>query len=188
MKKLIISAICVLAALGAYGQGTINFTNFNPPLDAPVFDIGGMASNTRLDGSGFMAQLYAGPVGGTLEAIGAASPFLSGAGAGYFNGGTRTIATVAPGVMADVQVRAWNVGSGSTFEAAMTAGTGYGMSGTLTLVTGGDTAGGTQPPTSPSALSGLQSFELVGGGTIPEPSTIALGLLGAGLLVFRRRK
>jgi hypothetical protein len=38
-------------------------------------------------------------------------------------------------------------------------------------------------------MENLKSFNLVGGGTvIPEPTTIALGALGAAALLWRRRK
>jgi hypothetical protein len=182
MKKLIISAICVLAALSAYGQGSVNFTNFAPPIDAPVFGVDG---TTRLSGAGFMAQLYAGPAGGALAAIGAPAPFLAGGGAGYFNAGSRAIAAVAPGAAADLQVRAWDASAGSTYEAALAAGGAAGVSGVLAGIT---TGGAGSPPSLPANLTGLTSFSLMPGAVIPEPSTIALGLLGAGLLMFRRRK
>jgi hypothetical protein len=188
MKKLIISAICVLAALSSYGQGQVDFTNFATPpgmpvIDAPVFDIDG---TTRLDGGAFLAQLYAGPAGGTLAAIGTPTPFLSGAGAGYFGGGSLAIPGVAAGTTADLQVRAWDASGGSTFADAVNAGVSTGMSDLLTGIT---TGGSGSPPSAPSPLTGLTSFSLTGGNVVvPEPSTIALGLLGAGLLVFRRRK
>lgn len=167
----------MLASLGAYAQGTVNFANIvlsggARVVDAPVFAADG---TTRLAGTGFQAQLYAGPNAGSLAAIGNPTGFLTGTGAGYFNGGTRTIDTVAPGANAAIEVRAWDTSSGATFAAASIKGSSPGLS----IATGGS---GT-PPSLPANLVGLQSFSLV-----PEPSTLALGALGALALLFRRRK
>jgi len=167
----------VLCAVTALAQGTINFNNFVPPnIDAPIFDVGG---TTRLAGSGFLAQLWAGPNAGSLAPIGAALPFFSQAsgGAGYINGPPdRSVGTVAPGAIAFVQVRAWNAASGADWNSAGIRG----QSITLQITTGG--AG--NPPSLPADLTGLTSFSLA---VIPEPSTIALGLLGVAALLLRRR-
>jgi hypothetical protein len=181
MKKLIASLACVLATFSALAQGTINFNNFVPPgIDAPIFDVNG---TTRLAGNAFMAQLWAGPSAASLAPIGAALPFFSQAsgGAGYIDSSAgptdRTVGTVAPGAIAFVQVRAWSVASGVDWNSAGIRG----QSSTLQITTGG--AG--SPPSLPADLTGLTSFSLA---VIPEPSVIALGLLGAGALLLRRRK
>lgn len=179
MKKLIASLACVLATFTALAQGTINFNNFVGSIDAPVFNVDGV---TRLAGNAFMAQLWAGPAAGSLAPIGAALPFfsLASGGAGYIDsnaGATdRSIGTVAPGAIAFVQVRAWSVATGADWNSAGIRG----QSSTLQITTGG--AG--NPPSLPADLTGLTSFNLV----VPEPSTIVLGLLGAGALLLRRRK
>jgi hypothetical protein len=82
--------------------------------------------------------------------------------------------------MAAVQIRAWQGAAGSTFEQASKRG----ISPTLTLATGNVPDASTGIPSPPANLVGLQGFDLV-----PEPSTIALAVLGLGsLLLFRRRK
>lgn len=177
MKKLLLIAVGMLATLSAYAQGTVNFANVAGPatartVNAPVFHTDG---TTRLSGPGFQAQLYAGPSASALTAVGNPAPFLTGAGAGYFQGGSRTIPTVAPGAAATVVVRAWDTATGATWEAAGIKG----ESGAITVTTGG---AGT-PPSLPANLVGLQSFSLV-----PEPSTIALAILGVAALFVRRRK
>jgi hypothetical protein len=178
MKKLLAVAACVLAVLSAYAQGTVDFKNkattATGALDAPVFDVGGIV---KLEGPNAWAQLYAGPTADALVAVGAAAPFRTGTGAGYWNAAPdtgRTIASVAPGAAAFVQVKAWKGAAGSTFDSA----TERGLSAVFNVTTGG--AG--SPPSLPSALVGLQSFSLV-----PEPSLLALGAIGVAGLLLRRR-
>jgi hypothetical protein len=177
MKKLLLIAASMMVAVGLYAQGTVNFQNIPPVPDAPVFNIDG---TTRLSGPNFQAMLYAGPDAGNLAAVGAAVPFLAGEGAGYFIGGSRAIPTVAPGATAFIEVRAWDSTSGASWEVATIRGQSMEP---FSLVTGGLSVDGA-PPTLPAIMTGMTSFNLV-----PEPSTIALGILGAGaLLLFRRRK
>jgi len=164
-----------MTAVGAYAQGTINFANAGAWGSAPVRNLDG----SMLSGSGFMAQLYAGASAASLAPVGTATAFLTGGGAGFFNGGTVTIPTVAPGATGFFQVRAWDIAKGTTYDLAVASGSGYGFSNTINVSTGG---AGT-PPGTPGALVGLQGFSLV-----PEPSTMALLALGAGALLFRRRK
>lgn len=184
MKKTLITAACVVATLSAMAQGTVNFNNSPAAIGgtgAPVFNIDGV---TKL-GSAFVAQLYAGPVGGSLAPVGVFLPFRDGAGAGFINSTgadtSRTIPGIAAGTPADVQIRAWATSGGATYEAAVASGALYGFSPILSL---GATGGAGEPPGLPVNLIGLQSFNLV----VPEPSTIALGLLGAAALLLRRRK
>jgi hypothetical protein len=180
MKKLLITtASMMLVAVSTYAQGTINFANLvisggGRVVDAPIRDSAGNLAS----GAGFQAQLYARAVGGpNFEAVGAAANFLTGTGAGYFLPGTRTYAGVAAGASAEIQVRAWQVSSGATWENA----TVRGNSAPITIPTGGNGS----PPAPPALLTGLASFQIV-----PEPSTIALGIIGGlgTLMLIRRRK
>jgi len=178
MKKLLATIACIAITVAVHAQGSVNFNNFvSGSVNAPVFAANGV---TKLSGTQFAVQLYGGAVTSdatSLSAIGAALNFRTGAGAGYVSGGgERDIAAVAPGANATIQLRAWDTTTGSSWETA----TIRGESALLTLATGG--AG--SPPSLPADLVGLQSFSLV-----PEPSTIALGVLGmAGLVFIRRRK
>lgn len=171
---LIIGAM--LVTMGASAQGTVNFANIvlsggTRIVDAPVFEIDG---TTRMSGPGFQAQLFAGPDAGHMTAIGPSTGFLTGAGAGYFIGGTRIIDSVLPGENATVQVGFWATFSGATYESAWYKGRGP----HLIVATGG--AG--SPPSLPANLIGLQSFSLV-----PEPSPLLLGVLAGTSLLFVRR-
>lgn len=184
MKKILITAACILGAVSGLAQGTVLFNN-------SATTIGGAGAKVSLPdgtgvGAGWMAQLYAGPVGGALVATGAPLPFrTSGAGLGFINttgaDTARIIAGVAGGAAADVQLRAWATASGATYEAAFASGVNYGSSTTLTVAV---TGGAGEPATLPVPLTGLQGFTVI----VPEPSTIALGLLGVGALLLRRRK
>jgi hypothetical protein len=97
-----------------------------------------------------------------------------------------------PGATPSLTIRAWTTESGS-FDAAKLDGTGQlGQWGEWIITSkplGGTPAGGGTPITPPS-LTGWGSetgsgFEL---NIAPEPSTIALGVLGIGALVLARRR
>ncbi|MCL5098643.1 MAG: PEP-CTERM sorting domain-containing protein [Candidatus Omnitrophica bacterium] len=184
MKKRIVIAACLLATVAAYAQGAINFSNHVPYMgvDAPIFAIDGM---TKLAGTGYLAELYAGRTTDTLVPIGDPLPFRTGDLAGYLVAGPpasptdplRIVPGITGGVVATVQVRAWDVSTGATWDAATIRGQSVHL--TLTLGFGG------LPPVPPADLLGLRSFSLQ---VVPEPSTMALGLLGACLLLLWRRK
>jgi len=176
MKKILLMAALV-ACIGAMAQGTVNFkNNVAGSFSAPVFNADGV---TRLTGNAYYAQLYAN-IGGSFQPVGTATPFLAN---GYVNGGTVTIdaAGVVGGVVT-LQMRAWEAstaGTAGTYEAAIGAGKKYGFSETFTVTPGNPNS---NPPGTPADLATLKSFSL-----IPEPSTIALGLIGAAALLLRRR-
>ena len=181
MKKLAIVVVCLATTIVGYAQGTFNFANkvTSAAINAPIFDAGG----TLLAGDGYLAQLWAGPNAGGLVAVGDAVPFRTGAAAGYISGVGRTLPTAAwatPGATVVLQFRAWAKSAGATWELASASGANFGQLATpLSLASGG--VG--DPPGLPADLKGLTSFNLV-----PEPSIIALGVLGAAALVLRRRK
>jgi hypothetical protein len=184
MKKALMVLSSLLVAVGAFAQGQVNFANrVVGSYDAPVFV--GSLTGAKADGPTYMAQLYAGPSATTLAAIGAPIPFRTGAAAGYITSSTQIIPTVAPGAVAQVQMRAWATAAGATYEAALAANGGTGQSAILAITTGG--AG--SPPSLPANLDGLASFAIVGGvPNVPEPSVLALGALGGLALLIRRRK
>jgi hypothetical protein len=103
------------------------------------------------------------------------------AGSGYWE----TSAIVnhgTPGEAVTVAVAVWNNAGGTvnTLAAALPAGDPWGISqpGNITL------GGGLFPPA--SLLGSIQSFSIAT--AVPEPSTMALGVLGASALLFRGRK
>jgi hypothetical protein len=174
MKKSLLIIACLVASLSAFAQGTVNFANAGGGVTAPVTNQDG----SRLAGAGFQAQLLVGATADSLTPV-ATTGFLTGGGAGFFNGGVVTLSAHAPGSRPFFQVRAWDVSSGATFDAASVRGQSTVFQ--LGVTTG--LGGGGSPPAPPAALVGLTSFQLV-----PEPSTIALAILGAGALLLRRSK
>lgn len=180
MKHIALALTALFAAASAYAQGTVNFaTRVTGQVDAPVTYQGGKAD------ANFFGQLYAGAKGGTLAAVGTPVEFRSDAGIGYITaGGAVAVPGVAGGAEADVKLVAWAKTQGATWDAAKTLGMGgFGESGVITVKTGNPDA---VPPTVAANLVGLAGFDVTP--VIPEPSIAALGLLGAGLLLIRRKK
>lgn len=178
MKSIVLALTALLAAGSAFAQGTINFsTKITGVVDAKVtYSATAGGATTAVNGD-YLGQLYAGAAGGALAAVGSPVPFRSDAGVGYITaGGKVAVPGVAGGSSAQVVLRAWQAASGATYEAAAIKNS----SAPITITLGG---GGT-PPAPDANLAGLQGFNIV----VPEPSIAALGLLGAGLLVIRRKK
>ncbi|MDA1272718.1 MAG: PEP-CTERM sorting domain-containing protein [Verrucomicrobia bacterium] len=169
MKKLIIALATIMVTSVAYGQGTVQFNNrITGVVDARVLAPDGSGA-----GAGFTAQLLGGPQGGALAALTPTTTFrtTSAAAQGYVNAVDVTVPGVAAGQTATLQLRAYN---GANFASSLVSG----QSGTINVALGG----GNLPP---AALAGLSGFTMT---AIPEPSTIALGVLGLAALMVRRRK
>lgn len=191
MKKTLVLGMALLASTAlSYAQGTLNFANGAAGVNAPVWAYGS-TSSAAIAGNAYAVDLYFGPAGITdplspqLTSAGLLVNFGTGASAGFFFGGTRTITGFAPGTSISVQVRVWDMTAGNSYAAALSSGAfsnpagHYGYSEPIQVALGG----GTIP--NPN-LVGLQSFSLQ---LVPEPSTFALAGLGAAsLLLFRRRK
>jgi hypothetical protein len=190
MKTLVnrgILAIVLLFPNVAISQASYSFFNYvaSVGLDAPVFD----AAGNRLFGDNYVTVLYGGLTSNDLQLATAGDlitsmdpvPFIRiyDGNSGYFArpGGVH-ITTVPGGGVAWLQLRAWDLRLGQTYDEVAVLGIGgYGES-LLFQARGGDPVSLTPP----QPLLGLQSFSLV-----PEPSTWAL-LLGGGWLVWRVRK
>jgi len=207
MKKIfaIMAVASVLASFNSYGQGVVAFVNssgtrvrFSDSAAAAY----GTTNGAPLPGGGaFLAGLYyaagedPGMDPGDLGMLNTMSPNtgapFSSLSPGTFNGGNRTTpATTAPGARAWFQVRVWEAAFGSTYEQAFNApamsATGgqvrkaiVGIGNRFNMVTGVGTGG--------SIVSG--GFQPFAANVVPEPSIIALAVVGmAGLLVIRRRR
>ena len=150
------------------GGGVFDFRNRNffsgvTNIDAPIFDLDG---TTLLSGSQYLAQLYAGPSLDRLRPAGQPTPFQTGGNAGFFVPQTITLANVAPGDTAYMQVCAWDASYGTSYEQARATGGRFGKSGVLEAAAGG----GAMPP---QTLLGLQSFSLQAGLPYFEVGTIS---------------
>lgn len=171
-----------LSVASLLAQGTVDFINVGNTIDAPIYSTDG----TTPLGAGYSVQLYyaAGVVtdSSSLTLLGASTtPF---AGAGYFIGGEQTL-PLATGSTATLQVRAWRNSDGANWAVASgTVGAWVGQSGLLTVSLGGPNP--PNPTITPSELTGMTSFSLYQ--VVPEPSTVALGVLAVGSLLFIRRR
>jgi len=190
MKKLLLTAVAMMVALGAFAQGTVNLQNNNSSL-VYLDALGGTRAPA---GSTYNVAIYYAPDGTTAEdafvmvgnPAGFSTSFALG---GVFVGGTRTVPTATPGGFAQIQVRGWETAYGTSYESVYGTAGRVGKSNILRIDTGDPT---TVPPGSATSLTAgtapnaLTPFVLA---VVPEPSAIALGVLGAGaLLLLRRRK
>jgi len=147
------------------GGGTIDFRNDFPGMTnawAPVFDLDG---STRLSGTQYVAQLYAGPTLGQLRPAGIPTPFRTGINAGFFIPQLITLANVPPGSNAVVEVMAWDTAFGDSYEQVRFTGGRVGKSEILQV-----TAGGGGDPD--GSLLGLPSFSLQAGLPYLQVATI----------------
>ena len=185
MRKLIALFAVTVVAASALAQGTVNFNNNVWETTTPrrVMDFGGVAP---LVGTDYVAQLYFGTAGAaddSLTAVGGVARFRVGTTSqpGTWSGGTRTLTGITAGQTARLQVRVYNA---TLFPAGYDAAVaGNGRTGFSTAFDYTVPSGGTPAPNE-FWMANFGGFTLV-----PEPSTIALGVLGlAGLLFIRRRK
>jgi hypothetical protein len=180
MKKLLIALAAVLITATTFGQGQINFaTKVGTDVDAPVV----LQGTTDGPGPLWSAQLYVKGTDGSFTALTPATTFRDGSAnpiaAKYVvNQDPVVVPGIAAGNPATVIMRAWLTSLG-TYDQAVASKGGFGQSPELTIAALG---GGLLPD---SNLSGLQGFSVL---PVPEPSVIALGVLGASALILRRRK
>lgn len=191
---MLVLAVLLLPPVRGVSQGTFFFRNWaimigGGRLDVPVYDSDG----NRLFGVDYVAMLYGGATPESLEParylsngqVMAPTPFTYVAPfgeIGYFNEPAIVFTRAVQSVDSWLQVRAWDVRLGGSYEEVVALGIGgYGES-NIFLELGGNPA----VPTTPGFLTGLQSFSLLP--IIPEPPSYALlALGGAALWVLRRR-
>jgi hypothetical protein len=173
MKAFLVTVAAGLTAFAALAQGQFNFGNrvTAAGIDAKMFYLDCV---TPLSGAAFLAQAYAGTGWDSLAPVGSPVTFRTGVAAGYIS--SHIVTTPYPGgTQVWVDMRIWEAAGGETYEAAVASGRFHGRSNPIQLTVA-------EPPLVPPDMVGLQSFCL-----IPEPSPLALGLLGAAALLLRRR-
>jgi len=196
MKKLATLFAMVVVNLGtALAQGTIDFHNPNTfPLR--VADAGGTVTTVGAAGSplgpaSVRVGLFIG-TGSTLNSLTMVGMTTNSSSTlplfvGTFNGGNPyAIAGHPQNEVVNFAFAAWSISSGAlTYADAIASGIGY--AGNSTIGVGYTLAGGATTPalTFGNGAAQVQGFQL---NPVPEPSTIALGLLGAAALFLRRRK
>jgi hypothetical protein len=183
MKDLIIAITAFACAAASYGQGAIVFSTHTgsgaTQVDAPA-TLG--VENSRGLGPAYSAQLYL--VNATsLTPLFPITTFNA-AGSGVLAIADRyvvprdvTVPGVPSGANVTLRMVAWETSLGGTYETVRDIGLGFsGQSPDLSVTLGG----GLLPPAN---LVGLQGFVI----RFPEPTTLALGFLGAAALFIRRR-
>jgi len=152
-------------------------------VDHRIYDPGlgaGLGSNQILDvdmtpagtGDNIFAELWVGPQGGSLTKV--EGPVAVGGGfAGFVVATGSTTVNFNPSTTLDFEINAWDADTGSDFASAMNRGS---ANGTVTTV---------DVTATPNATTGFGVLQLE---VVPEPSTIALGIIGGLALLLRRRK
>jgi hypothetical protein len=156
MKKFVLSVICALVSVSAFGQGTIALSN----IGKTAINVNGAAApaGTLVAFATADNNVIAGSEGTVL-------------GAGFFSAGTKTLA----GLTGNVSLKL----------AGSIAGSGvWSYSDAFSVTLGG---AGT-PPSPAAAMPNGVALNITSGPVVPEPSTIALAVLGGAALMFRRRK
>jgi len=188
MKKILATVLGVAAMSVAFGQGTIaTVSNNSGGTIFPIIGADGasiVAANTSISVEVFTYD--ASKTGGFGTQLGAAATIGS---KGRFNAGSNvTVPGTTPGGTVQLIVRAWDNTGGKTYDTA----TIKGDSGAFKSdILGGDPDGDgpllpiTGKTIASGAADGFKSFKISG---VPEPTTIALGALGAAALFIRRRK
>lgn len=212
MKKIgILITTLSLVAVGAFGQGAVQFQNriTASGVFVPIYGVNPAAPGTRLSGNATTnggAVNYAGVplltgTGFTASLWGAASATTDPDQFTQLSTAPFQTATTLPGIIrgptthpavpwvagpangsGNFQVRVWDNmgGTVATWAAALArSDVAHGHSEVLLSVPV------ISAPNTPTGLVGLTSFNLT---IVPEPSVIALGALGLGALLLRRRK
>lgn len=181
MKKLIVFCLTIGLALSAMAQGSIQF---KPAKVGDVLKYGadcGALAGTYAENGAYTVGLYYRASGSTTWSQLATTPIVtSGPLKGAYNGAVLTspTITVPAATLIDLQLKAWNTGA-TSYETATTY---KGESLVFQYKTGDP---GASPPAAPGSLALGGAFLLT---PVPEPSTIALGLLAGGLFLLRRRQ
>lgn len=180
---LLLAGVCARAA-----DQTINFNNNN--LGSPrlvTFDstfvgvVGQGVRNGVFDGASYVAQLFRVLPDGSEVAIGATANFRAATTTqpGTWSGGTRTVAGVEQGTPLMLQVKAWDAAY-PTLEAAAAAGKNFGRSAVFSF----QDPMNNPPGVTDNFMVNFHGF-VIG---VPEPETIALGLLGSLFVLWLPRK
>ena len=173
-KSLLVAcAVFVLGSRIGLGQGEVTFNNrVSGEVDARVTFLDGTGV-----GAGFIAQLYGGPAGSSIEQLTPLFPITTfrttpALALGYVFGVVVVVPDVPPRQRAVLVMRVFN---GSTWESS----TCRGESNPINVVLSGGLA-------VPTNLVGLQPFSV---DCIPEPGTLAVfGLAVAGWFLIDWRK
>jgi len=194
------------AANSAAGLPAFDITVFSAPPGGAEQNLGNTSadfppgnahySGTPLSGTGFEIGLYVGTTASAVQnAVTSGTPiataaFQTGSDAGGWDqsGSLNATDPASPsGTGVFVELAAWStaVGSPTSYASALSHGDAAGFSTTSSGTT--SLGGGGTPPATPGTLAGIgiTDFSLA---STPEPSTIALGVIGASAFLMRLRR
>jgi hypothetical protein len=183
MKTLHLLWLLALAPVSVSAQGQINFATIGVGVNAPITN---QLTGQRVPaGNTLLAQLYYGPAGITdpWSLISVTNPAVGFAVDGFVIAGTRLTepAVVAGGQVGTFQVRVWEASLGTGWEQAYQSW--ISLPDHMLVWSSLIQVKTTIAPDSPPYLTGLPPIYLPPV-LVPEPTTIALGLLGAGVLLW----
>jgi len=200
MKKLFVTLAISTIAVGAFAQGTLGnliYQNtLGPGKEKRVLGVDAANPTSAVLGgtrapvaAGYWAELWVGADGSEKAVDGSKVDFKTGATtAGLINGKSNlTIPGTFGGDTVTLRLRVWDssVASWAEIGRPENGNKARGESATFTLKLGGIAQDGSPAGAPINMATALQSFGLY---VVPEPSVIALGALGLGALVLRRRK
>lgn len=177
-----------LGVQNAAGTGTYNVPLFSCSMENPANSIGAGALPGGVTVGLFLSSNLTTPLAtGQLGTANAAQQLYI-----ITPAPSQTIFVTGqpPGSTPSLTIRAWTTASGSFAGALTSVGGQWGEWVITSKPLGGTPAGGGGTPITPPTLTGWGSengsgFEL---NCVPEPSTIALGVIGIGFLAFRFRR
>jgi hypothetical protein len=159
----------MFVTVSCMAQGQILWQNFlRGSVDAKITD---SKTGLPIAANTYTVELLAGKAADTLATTGIKTAVTLAN--GYFLGGAQTVAGIAAGSDAFFKVRAYLTSAGS-FDASLVS---RGESAVFSMKL-------TEPPATPAAMTAMTAFSVA---PVPEPSILALGVLGMGALMLRRR-
>ncbi|MBL9168219.1 MAG: PEP-CTERM sorting domain-containing protein [Verrucomicrobiales bacterium] len=195
MKSFALTCFFALAAIASHAQGSLTYqTTLGVGKEKYIFrcdpslPFGSLYPGIKLEGAGFTAELWYAMGEGAAESSLTAVPgsqvgFRTGSTAGLINGKSKLdIAGTYGGDKVTLQLRVWNNEGGSvtTWDKAFEKG----LSNLFTHELSGVDASGSPKLGTGSIANGLGFFVIC----VPEPSVVALGLLGLGSVLMARRR
>jgi hypothetical protein len=199
MKKALIALAAIATSASALAQGTITFFNNNiiNPTTGATYRAGIFADSEPLvfgdtkgdstvgAGAGITVGLFL--ASAPTVPLGTATFRTTSAQEVFASAQDLAVTGVPPGATAALLVRAWSTSANSFDNAKLVVGAQWGEQAFTSKPLGGTNPNPPPPSFFTPDMAPFTGFEMETT-VVPEPSTIALGALGLGALLIRRRK